>query len=303
MHAEEVNQDVQEGVPQPADPMSQSLSLSEEAEPPAWKLESLLEKHLPFRLFWNQKPSALSLASIALDADWTEQETIDMLISWRRKHNRNFRADQGYYSRLIAQAREPINLYSDQGERAHLLRSLGREFGFTILRIVKSRENHPEFHMETALGEIHLGKVGIILSQSAFRKRVSETIGVSIPLCQKQVWDKRTQDILNACETERQDDPAPAPSIRDRLREYLQEKPPNQDVDAAAAVYAPLIENGCIHIYFKDFQKWLEGCNAPINVTIKNLQEYFGVTGTKPNVNVNNKRTTRTYWKFPEGWR
>ena len=226
-----------------------------------------------------------------------------MLISWRRKHNRNFRAAQGYYSRLIAQAREPINLYSDQGERAHLLRSLGREFGFTILRIVKSRENHPEFHMETALGEIHLGKVGIILSQSAFRKRVSETIGVSIPLCQKQVWDKRTQDILNACETERQDDPALAPSIRDRLREYLQEKPPNQDVDAAAAVYAPLIENGCIHIYFKDFQKWLEGCNAPINVTIKNLQEYFGVTGTKPNVNINNKRTTRTYWKFPEGWR
>ena len=92
------------------------LVLSQDAEPPGLKLMALNDIDLKFRATWNgarpdlkdQSPSGydMSLASLAAHAEWTDQEIVNLLIAWRRKHGHDLKLKPDYYTRTIAKARE-----------------------------------------------------------------------------------------------------------------------------------------------------------------------------------------------------
>ena len=101
------------------DPREQGdLTLDPGAEPPALKLTTMLENDDNFRRSWERRrknmndssPSAydMSLARLAASAGWEDQEIVDLLIAWRRKHEIPPKMRQSYYRTTLDNAREPI---------------------------------------------------------------------------------------------------------------------------------------------------------------------------------------------------
>ena len=92
------------------------LVLSKDADPPGLKLMALNDIDPKFRSTWkgarpdmpDQSPSGydMSLASMAAHAEWTDQEIVNLLIAWRRKHGHDLKLKPDYYTRTIAKAHE-----------------------------------------------------------------------------------------------------------------------------------------------------------------------------------------------------
>ncbi len=99
-------------------PEQGELLLNPDAEPPALKLTTMLEIDDNFRRSWERRrknmndtsPSAydMSLARLAASEGWQDQEIVDLLIAWRRKHGIEAKLRQSYYRVTLASAREPI---------------------------------------------------------------------------------------------------------------------------------------------------------------------------------------------------
>ena len=166
--------------------------------------------------------------------------------------------------------------------------------------------------MYTDLGVISLGKIGVIMSQTSFRNRVAETIQISIPTCSRVEWERRTQGILDACETG-VEDALLANSTMACLTKYLQEKPPIEDIQEAASVKRPFIKNNQISIFLADFEQWLNDSSKEIQEEIqddkgtpqkrppisKGLRS-CGAEAYQENVIIQGRRTTRSCWLLPD---
>ena len=95
-----------------------NLELDPRAEPPTLKLTTMLENDDNFRRSWERRrknmpdgsPSAydMSLARLAASAGWEDQEIVDLIIAWRRKHGISPKSHQSYYRKTLDTAREPI---------------------------------------------------------------------------------------------------------------------------------------------------------------------------------------------------
>ena len=96
------------------------LVLSSDAEPSAVRLDAILKANPKFRRSWendrtdmaDQSASAydMSMATIALGAGWPDQEVVNLLICWRRKHNHDLKLRENYYVITLDKAREPMEL-------------------------------------------------------------------------------------------------------------------------------------------------------------------------------------------------
>ena len=110
------------------------LTLNPDAEPPALKLTTMLENDENFRRSWERRrknmpdgsPSAydMSLARLAASAGWEDQEIVDLIIAWRRKHGITPKSHQSYYRTTLDNAREPIR--REEAEE-HLFTALRNE--------------------------------------------------------------------------------------------------------------------------------------------------------------------------------
>ena len=59
----------------------------------------------------DQSPSAynMSMATMAMQAGWSDQEVVNLLICWRRKHGHDLKLRENYYLMTLDKAREPID--------------------------------------------------------------------------------------------------------------------------------------------------------------------------------------------------
>ena len=78
--------------------------------------------------------------------------------------------------------------------------SLSIIFGVDIIRVIKHRGDPPEYYMETAQGNITLGTIDKIYSQTKFRQAVGTATGIVIQKVPGNIWEQRVQAILSACE-------------------------------------------------------------------------------------------------------
>ena len=107
--------------------------VSPDATPPAEDLLDLLEMEPKFRQSWGrQRPDfkeqnshnyELSLASIALSYSWSDQAITDLLIAWRRRHQRTFQPRSAHYYQLLKAARANEEQNSIHDELPELLKS------------------------------------------------------------------------------------------------------------------------------------------------------------------------------------
>ncbi len=92
-----------------------SLVVTAGAQPSRKKLDLLLELDTRFRATWERRRKDLkdtsasaynlALADAAAQAEWSDQEIVDLLIAWRDKHGEDLKLREDYYARTIEKAR------------------------------------------------------------------------------------------------------------------------------------------------------------------------------------------------------
>ena len=150
------------------------ITLSGDAEPPAIKFAQLIEEDQNFWSTWKERRTHLpdespsgydrALAEMALRARWTEQETINLLIAWRRERHHHQTLREDYYLRILQGAKAPMERLAAQeslieamdqnaeDRRDNLRRSLNRVYGIEITRLVRFAGDPPSFWMQTVTG-------------------------------------------------------------------------------------------------------------------------------------------------------
>jgi hypothetical protein len=228
-----------------AAPVSMSIGVQEasenalflmdsEAEPPALKFSMLLEVEPRFKASWDlkrqefkdQSPSSYdySLATFALQSGWTWQETVNLLIAFRRTRNLPQKLRYDYYYRTLAKASETINkslaeerideILTDivvdtkanpvthnqkAAERSpDLLNGISEIFGVRITRIVRYKTDPPEYRLETPQGNVALGPIQNLIEQNLLRRKIADATKHFIPPIKKDRWAPIAQALLNA---------------------------------------------------------------------------------------------------------
>ena len=92
------------------------ITLSPDAQPNLVRLQALLKADQKFQQSWDRKrpdmkdqsPSSynMSLADIAVQAGWDDQEVVNLMICWRRIHNCDLKLRESYYMPTLARAKE-----------------------------------------------------------------------------------------------------------------------------------------------------------------------------------------------------
>ena len=256
------------------------LALDPEAEPSAVRLDALLTADPKFRRSWgqdrkDQSPTAynLSLATMAMGVGWSDQEVVNLLICWRRKHGHDLKLGEGYYEIILSKAKEPIVMAQaqEQLEEALLLRpedqsevlkaNLKTLFRVDIIRIVKYVGEPPVYYMYTKQGDITLGEISSITSQTKFQNLVAAATDVWIPAVSRKAWDQRIQAILLVCEPIDVGDASHlAQETNAWLAKYLLKKPPREgeEWEKAAEARQPFVRHGRVYVFIHDLCKWLE---------------------------------------------
>ena len=303
------------------------LAMDPEAVPPLLKLEALQKANPKFRKSWeqdrkdmaDQSPSAydMSLATMAIQAGWSDQEVVNLIICWRRKHDHDLKLRENYYGMTLDKAKEPIEIAQAEEQLTEALTqppedqpevlkdTLETLFRVDIIRIVRYAGDPPIYYMYTKQGDITLGEIHKITSQISFRNMVATITGVWITAVSKKAWDQRVQALLLACEEIDVGDAShPAQETNAWLAEYLLEKPPREEDEweKAAEAKQPFILHGKVHIFSDDFRKWLD-LNISEQITShalgRRLRQCQART-EKINVRVGNSRTSRTTWQLSE---
>jgi hypothetical protein len=92
-----------------------AFRLRGDAEPPQGKFKALLKANPKFRASWHRKRDDLddqsasgydlSLASMAFIDGWSDQEVVNLLIAWRRKHGEDLKLRHDYYEHTLRTAK------------------------------------------------------------------------------------------------------------------------------------------------------------------------------------------------------
>ena len=305
-------------------PRNGPLTLSADAEPSATKLAAMLLNDLKFKRSWegsrkdlpDQSASAydMSLASIAVTAEWTDQEVVNLLIAWRRAHGHDLKLRQDYYRRTIERAREPVQqaqaqerleevLAGNSKQRSELLRqNLTTLLGVDIIRMVKYLGDPPWYWMETPKGSITIGQIHKLRNQTTFCDAIAATTGIVVRTAKESVWRKRLQALLDSCEeVEVGQASSPAAETQAWLEEYLTEKTIGDNLEHATTVKGPFLKDGNVYIFNDAFRKWVD-LNAGINLDSHTMGRRLRLCGALPemmNMTVNEHRTTRNCWRLP----
>ena len=296
------------------------LALDPEADPPLLKMDALRKANPKFRRSWeqdrkDQSPTAynLSMATMAMQAGWSDQEVVNLLIYWRGKHGHDLKLRENYYVMTLDKAREPIEIAQAEEQLDEALAQppedqpeVLKDTLKTLFRvgIVKYAGDPPIYYMYTKQGDITLGEINSITSQAIFRNMVASITGVWITAVSRKAWDKRVQALLLVCEEiDAGDASHPTQETNAWLEEYLLKKPPREEDEweKAAEAKQPFILHGKVHIFLDDFRRWLDlnGEQATSHALRRRLRQYQART-EKINVKVGNTRTSRTTWQLPE---
>ena len=297
--------------------------MSPDAEPPHDKLMALTDVDPKFRTTWladrpdlkDQSASAfdMSLASMAIHAGWTDQETIDLMIAWRRKHGKELKLRENYYVKTLMKAKHPMeqthaqeqlsdSLFTQTEDQAEVLKNtLSTIFGVGIIQMTKYEGDPPTYRMKTDENDITLGGVTNIMTQKNFRELVAAATGVVIPKCKPDIWEQRSQALLKACEVVTLGDESNLTTeTASWIQTYISERSLTDDVNQAANTKKPFTKNENTYIFLHDFRKWVE-FNAGEKLTGNVLAQRLRLCRAEPekiDVTVGERRSSRSCWKI-----
>ena len=317
-------------------PASNGLVLDPNAVPPLLKLEVLLDYNPRFRSTWqharrdlgDQSPSGydLSLAVVAVEAEWSDQEVVNLLITFRRMHRLTPKLRIDYFETTLRKAKtsferervvqtavdlaESIDSADAKGESADtdpglhrarqseiltVLSTLFRKIN--IIRIERFCGVTSTYVLVTDRGRVHLTGVRDLLNQRMFIERVAEATGrvLEIQLKKKQRWSAIAQLLLDACiDHDMGEVGSPETECHAWVEGYLIDRGMVDDLSDAASQHLPLLHEDRIHIYLYDLMEWVHH-QLGVKADSHEMAERLLILGWSParfNVVVGRRRTT-----------
>ena len=308
-----------------------NIQLSADLKPPPEKLLVLVENSAQFAATYrgerkdlpSQSEYDLALASMALNAGWSEQEAVALIVAHRRKRGEKPKLRLGYYERTIGKARS--KKAEDQAEdflrdaassgsgsdpldgdrRKQLLQNLSTRLGIKIRRIVRYKGDPPEYRLILDDGEIDLGGISTITSTRGFLNAVAAACGTMIPRLPQARWDPIAQVILRACEPgDLGPDSSPAKLVADMLQDFLETNPVFEDRDEAIAQKAPFRDEKGLWLFLQPLIEWLRNYHGE-RYTRRRLGRLLHVAGCTTHpvkwTPKGGRETTRSAWRCPAG--
>lgn len=304
----------------------EGLRLDPGASPPAEKLSALLANDRKFRLSWERRRPDLadqslstydlSLASIAVQAAWSDQEICDLLIAFRRSHGDAAKALRpgsgdvpGYCRRTIdaardghaAQTTELPELADVAEDPAAALEPVSRTLGVVVRRLRRwGREGSYVYSLALASGEeIALGDAASILAQERVRARLVDAAGLVIPGLKPDRWRKVLGLLLAHVEEIQVEEAGPTQQIAGWIQAYLDQTPPL--ALAEAIVYAAPFrdESGSVWVAANEIRRFVRRSRGE-DLTERQVATRLRMVGCDAKKHAHTERGVRTqrrYWR------
>jgi hypothetical protein len=276
-----------------------SFNIDPAAQPPAEKYQTACENLENFEDTFKKARKDLkdqsfsaydqSLANQAVGAGWTDQDIVNLLIAFRRKHGGAPKNRRDYFIMTItkarraieqteaeealqelaavAQAHEGLEMAEDEAEafRRNALEKLSKQFGFRVLAIEKTMSDPPIYSIRTERGLTVIGGVEKLDSGIAFRRAIMNAMKVRLKFS-KKVWDDISVVLMNACEDV---DVGPEATLDGRaiswIQGYLSDSPPvdiDKDPDVPMREFYPVLKriDGAqrLCIETRDLRQWIK---------------------------------------------
>ena len=275
------------------------FSLSPDANPNAEKLVLLFQASAKARASWehrrndltDQSLSAydLSLASIAVQYGWSDQEIVDLVIAHRRKHGGDLKLRQDYHQRtigLIHQRQEQSlaesrieDLLFTGGESNDLLEEVSQAIGIRMLRIIRYLGDPPLFWIETPVGSL---TVNTFLDRIAFRNTLANATKHLMPEMSKKSWNNVAKAMLQASIDVDLGDPSdPHNEAQTWLTDYLLVKPPTEDFETQTDFQDPFVKDGVTYIFLDGFRTWVDLSRSE-RISAKDMARRLRMLGWAP---------------------
>ena len=245
----------------------------------------------------------MALASFAVQAEWSDQEIADLLVSHRIRHDPRDPKIQrvDYFARTIARARKggqrefaqqqvedmadfgvadgiPESMNEEEKKQA-MMTALSKTLGITVNRVIRFSSDPPQFRIETDDRHINLGSVENLIEQRRFKNSVAAMTGILMEPIDKKRWPKTAQTLLDCCiDMDAGMEATDKGSLILWLNQYLSERPPldQEEKDQAAATRFPFFweSQGRIHtaLFLSDFINWLR-----VSLSVKREGRQMGV--------------------------
>lgn len=307
-----------------------SFTLDPNAQPDFDKFDLLKEMNPKFLLSWEHKRKDfqdqsgsvydLSLASMAAEVGWADQDIVNLLISHRRKYGEDLKLRQDYYGRTVAKAREThakklaqeaIDEFSVTGgdqtipvetRRQSIIGYLSELFNVELRRIVKYLSDPPAYKLETDFGNIVLGDVINLINQTQLRNKVAAATGRYIPKFKAERWDAMAQSLLDCCVPEELGKDATDAGLAEGwVVLYLEQRKIMDSKSEAAETLQPYREEGSTYIFGTDFRRWVTVTQGERHSakSIGTLLRAYGAVPVTVAVKVEKQFTTRGAWRLP----
>lgn len=283
------------------------LVLDPNASPPAELLTLLLEADPKIRRTWNRQRSDMkdqsasaydqAMANFAIRAGWTDQNTANLIIAFRRFHHEpDLKLRQGYYQGTIEKAKAGVDLEAarardlevERAEKNETAEDVRAEIGlsgdcpktapdilesvskklelygeFAISRVVKLSGDPATYRLYTSGGStVELGDVGGILDQRRFRKAIADCTQQLAKKIGGKAWDGIAGALLASLDVLDVGGAGhPLEQISGLLEEYLEECSPDRvdDWQESAMGHAPFRKEGEEWISTRGFLRYMNG--------------------------------------------
>jgi hypothetical protein len=199
---------------------------------------------------------------------------------------------------------EDADVAAEAARRRTCLELVSAKLWFKILRILKYLGEPAEYRIETAQGVIKVDTATLI-TQKRLRVAVAEVVGRYIPEFPQHAWRAPAQLLLAACEfVDRGQDATRNGEMAEWLRSYLEAKMIHDTLEESDPGREPFWSNGYCCIYVENFKEWLhlrKSQRLTHGELTARLRDFEAEPVTDRHVVINNKETSRSYWRLPAG--
>ena len=261
-----------------------------------------------------------TLAGFAVRAGWPDQGIAILLTAFRRRHGLDLKLRENHYATVISVARKAVvvegvqadldqALFDTPENQAEVLKSsLAILFGVDITHMIKYLGDPSVYYMMTKQGNVTIGGIDRIYSQTRFREAVGDATAVVLPKVSGKAWDQRVQAILWASEDVDVGDAShPKRAMRRLVEDYLLEYRPCEEEDrqernTTLGLKRPFVKGGRTFMFVEHFRLWLQKNHDDFrdNHQIGRIFSNIGMEPKQASVRTLAGRSTRSVWTVPE---
>lgn len=282
------------------------------------------------RDFADQSPSTyeFSLANALVDAEFNDQDIVDILVAWRRDVAKKPKNRVDYYQRTIGKVRasreskkaagvftsdagaggdlpqSPTPETVTSGERAAMLRHLSGALKISIAGFVQLNADNAEYFVRLENGEeFSVGRVGQITRFQMFSDRVLERCNVMIPLEMQKCWPRVVQMLFAVVERKENDSPRLQDRARNMIADYLGDTQiySDEEWDKALPEHYPFVRSGMVWIHKSSFIQWAKKSRgaAMSEHEVERDFHLLGMKSEKHDSTIRGRRRRASYWGLP----